>query len=61
MYRLQLSAEGALGPRGDPVCEAVHCRGGVRDHHPRPEGQVQGERRAVLDITDVNKALTENN
>lgn len=40
VYRLQLIAGGALGPRGDPVRDALRCRGHVRDHRPRPEGQV---------------------
>lgn len=40
VYRLQHATEGALGPRGDPVPDALRSGGHVRNHLPRPERQV---------------------
>lgn len=40
VYRLQHATEGALGPRGDPVPDALRSGGHVRNHLPSPERQI---------------------
>lgn len=43
VHRVQHASEGALGPRGDPAPDALHCGRNIWTHHPRPDWQVQGE------------------
>lgn len=43
VHRVQHASEGALGPRGDPAPDALHCGRSLWTHHPRPDRQVQGE------------------
>lgn len=51
VHRLQHAAERALGPRGDPVPDALRLRGHFRAHRPRPQRQVQGEKPAGVFVT----------
>lgn len=46
VHRVQHADERVLGPRTDPLRDALQARGRLRAHHPHPPRPVQGERRA---------------